>query len=383
MRYTRTPDHLLRKVWGGLESTATPALEIEAIATIEIEIEAEIAPCDGLPSADEGDVRPDEFAPEAVVADDDLQLYANISDHAFWDLGPVSGGGLSSPSSEMLPDEPATPRHWDDAEDTAPSAEAVDAGSAPALPEIDVALAAIPGPAPVLSWSQTYTVNLQVGGAAWAETNIATGLRVEGESRSPAEPQMVQAIPAVTKPESEPEPARAGEADEAAVADRPMKRRKAPPPPAPFMQTGGVFELPPLSYLAEPMTQPEAAVSTETLQQNAGLLEGVLEDFNIRGEIVQACPGPVVTLYELEPAPGIKSSRVISLADDIARSMSAISARVAVVQGKNAIGIELPNAKRETVFLRELLASQDFESTKHKLALCLGKTIGGEPVIAD
>ncbi|MGO4389624.1 DNA translocase FtsK 4TM domain-containing protein, partial [Microvirga sp. 2YAF29] len=94
-------------------------------------------------------------------------------------------------------------------------------------------------------------------------------------------------------------------------------------------------------------------------------------------------PGPVVTLYELEPAPGTKSSRVISLADDIARSMSAVSARVAVVQGRNAIGIELPNHKRETVYLRELLASQDFETSKQKLALCLGKTIGGEPVIAD
>ena len=96
-----------------------------------------------------------------------------------------------------------------------------------------------------------------------------------------------------------------------------------------------------------------------------------------------ARPGPVVTLYELEPAPGIKSSRVISLADDIARSMSAISARVAVVQGRNVIGIELPNQRRETVYLRELLASQDFEKTKHRLAIALGKTIGGEPVIVD
>ncbi|MGO4741248.1 DNA translocase FtsK 4TM domain-containing protein, partial [Bosea sp. 2KB_26] len=143
------------------------------------------------------------------------------------------------------------------------------------------------------------------------------------------------------------------------------------------------FELPPLTYLAEPKKLPSTAISTDALEQNATLLEGVLEDFGVRGEISQVRPGPVVTLYELEPAPGTKSSRVISLADDIARSMSAISARVAVVQGKNAIGIELPNAKRETVFLRELLASQDFESTKHKLALCLGKTIGGEPVIAD
>ncbi|WP_162246199.1 DNA translocase FtsK 4TM domain-containing protein, partial [Bosea sp. Leaf344] len=137
------------------------------------------------------------------------------------------------------------------------------------------------------------------------------------------------------------------------------------------------FELPPLTYLAEPKKLPATSISTDALEQNATLLEGVLEDFGVRGEITQVRPGPVVTLYELEPAPGTKSSRVISLADDIARSMSAISARVAVIPGKNAIGVELPNAKRETVYLRELLASQDFESTKHRLALCLGKTIGG------
>ena len=109
----------------------------------------------------------------------------------------------------------------------------------------------------------------------------------------------------------------------------------------------------------------------------------MLEDFGVKGEIINVRPGPVVTMYELEPAPGIKSSRVIGLADDIARSMSAISARVAVVQGRNAIGIELPNQTRETVFLRELVASADFESSKHKLAIALGKTIGGEPVIVD
>ncbi len=100
------------------------------------------------------------------------------------------------------------------------------------------------------------------------------------------------------------------------------------------------------------------------MQQNARLLEGVLDDFGVKGEIINVRPGPVVTLYELEPAPGIKSARVIGLADDIARSMSAVSARVAVVPGRNAIGIELPNQRRETVFLRELLASQDFEKTK-------------------
>ncbi len=144
------------------------------------------------------------------------------------------------------------------------------------------------------------------------------------------------------------------------------------------------FQLPQLSLLSPPAAN---TISPEhhpdELEIKARQLEGVLEDFGIKGDIINVRPGPVVTLYELEPAPGIKSSRVISLADDIARSMSAISARVAVVPGRNAIGIELPNASRETVFLREMLASSDFEKMKGKLPICLGKTIGGEPVIAD
>ncbi|MDB5540879.1 MAG: ftsK/SpoIIIE family protein [Devosia sp.] len=144
------------------------------------------------------------------------------------------------------------------------------------------------------------------------------------------------------------------------------------------------FELPALSLLAQPKhkgTSPEHA--PERLEAMARKLESVLDDFGVKGDIINVRPGPVVTLYELEPAPGIKSSRVISLADDIARSMSAISARVAVVPGRNAIGIELPNELRETVYLREMLASSDFEKMKGKLPICLGKTIGGEPIIAD
>ena len=139
-----------------------------------------------------------------------------------------------------------------------------------------------------------------------------------------------------------------------------------------------------MPLLAEPKKPAAGAkLSEDALEQNARLLEGVLEDFSVRGEIINFRPGPVVTLYELEPAPGIKSSRVIGLADDIARSMSAVSARVAVVSGRNAIGIELPNQRRETVYLRELLACEDFAHSKHKLAIALGKTIGGEPVIVD
>ncbi|WP_035872062.1 DNA translocase FtsK [Cucumibacter marinus] len=146
----------------------------------------------------------------------------------------------------------------------------------------------------------------------------------------------------------------------------------------------GEFELPELSFLAEARGgQRSAELTPEALENNARQLEGVLEDFGVKGDIINVRPGPVVTLYELEPAPGIKSSRVIGLADDIARSMSAVSARVAVVPGRNAIGIELPNQTRETVYLREILGSADFEKMKGKLPLCLGKTIGGEPIIAD
>ncbi|MEO9877495.1 MAG: DNA translocase FtsK [Anderseniella sp.] len=151
-----------------------------------------------------------------------------------------------------------------------------------------------------------------------------------------------------------------------------------------MLPNNGEFQLPPLSLLAEPDASSQTnQLSADALEQNARMLEGVLEDFGIRGEIINVRPGPVVTLYELEPAPGIKSSRVIGLADDIARSMCAISVRVAVVPGRNAIGIEMPNSNRETVYLRELLASRDFEKTKQKLAMALGKDIGGEPTLAD
>ncbi|MGR9465726.1 DNA translocase FtsK [Rhizobium leguminosarum] len=143
------------------------------------------------------------------------------------------------------------------------------------------------------------------------------------------------------------------------------------------------YQFPPRALLQEPPERLGEIMSQETLEQNAGLLESVLEDFGIKGEIIHVRPGPVVTLYEFEPAPGVKSSRVIGLADDIARSMSALSARVAVVPGRNVIGIELPNVTRETVYFREMIESQDFEKSGYKLALGLGKTIGGEPVIAE
>ena len=170
--------------------------------------------------------------------------------------------------------------------------------------------------------------------------------------------------------------------DDVAAEPAPVAPRKPRAPRSPRRSNGG-YTVPALDLLTQPSRIGRATVSAEALQENATALEGVLGDFGVRGEIINARPGPVVTLYELEPAPGIKSSRVISLADDIARSMSALSARVAVVSGRNAIGIELPNPTREKVYLRELLASRDYAETAARLPLCLGKAIGGEAVLVD
>ena len=148
--------------------------------------------------------------------------------------------------------------------------------------------------------------------------------------------------------------------------------------------TGKEYQTPPLELLDKgPDRGPGDALNKDALQQNAKFLGGVLEDFGVRGEIVKVRPGPVITLYELEPAPGTKTSRVIGLSDDIARSMSAVSVRIAVVPGRSVIGIELPNVTREMVHLGELLASESYEKSAAKLPLALGKDIGGAPMTVD
>jgi len=221
------------------------------------------------------------------------------------------------------------------------------------------------------------------------KARLARALKRRPQARSPArraaapahdrtEPRFDESARATLQPQIEPEE---DEEDEDETAP-PARRKPKAPPRAPRKTTGG-YVLPPLELLAAPKAVGRTVLSNDALQANAAALEGVLGDFGVRGEIINARPGPVVTLYELEPAPGIKSSRVIGLADDIARSMSALSARVAVVAGRNAIGIELPNPTREKVYLREQLASNDYVDTTAKLPLCLGKTIGGEPVIVD
>jgi DNA segregation ATPase FtsK/SpoIIIE, S-DNA-T family len=200
------------------------------------------------------------------------------------------------------------------------------------------------------------------------------------------------AMPAATGSRQEPRfdaysraamPVESALADEEDDAEAPAASRRRAAPRAPARRSANGYVLPSLNLLTAQRVSERTTLPKDLIDANAVALESVLGDFGVRGEIINAHPGPVVTLYELEPAPGIKSSRVIGLADDIARSMSAVSARVAVVSGRNAIGIELPNPTREKVYLRELLSGNDYNETAAKLPLCLGKTIGGESVIVD
>ncbi|MEP3348166.1 MAG: DNA translocase FtsK 4TM domain-containing protein [Litoreibacter sp.] len=164
----------------------------------------------------------------------------------------------------------------------------------------------------------------------------------------------------------------------------PSKRAAAEAQPAlQFEDNASQFELPPLNLLTSEGTVERHILSDEALEENARMLEAVLDDYGVKGEIVSVRPGPVVTMYELEPAPGLKASRVMGLSDDIARSMSALSARVSTVPGRTVIGIELPNEKREMVVLREILAARDFGDGNQKLPLALGKDIGGDPIVAN
>jgi S-DNA-T family DNA segregation ATPase FtsK/SpoIIIE len=190
---------------------------------------------------------------------------------------------------------------------------------------------------------------------------------------------------------------RRSSAEDAEIVAAPRTRTAAPARPArksrraerdeqPMLDLGGTpegYDAPPLALLQRPQPGAHPPLSSEALEDNARMLESVLDDYGVRGEIGAVRPGPVVTLYELEPAPGLKASRVIGLADDIARSMCAIAARVSTVPGRNVIGIELPNVYREKVVLREMLSSPSYDDASYRLALALGKDIAGEPVVAN
>jgi S-DNA-T family DNA segregation ATPase FtsK/SpoIIIE len=165
---------------------------------------------------------------------------------------------------------------------------------------------------------------------------------------------------------------------------KPLKRKVAAPKPNLVRQDREGYAFPPFHLLKEvPQEAEQAAIHQKSLKESSQMLQSVLDDFGVEGEITKARPGPVVTLYELTPAPGTKSSRVVGLADDIARSMSATSARIAVISGYNAIGIELPNEHRKTVYLRTLLEDSSYQNAKAQLPLILGRSIGGDPIVAD
>jgi DNA segregation ATPase FtsK/SpoIIIE, S-DNA-T family len=209
---------------------------------------------------------------------------------------------------------------------------------------------------------------------------VASGAQARGSSYARQEPNLGgRAEPSLAPPADDDEEIEEEDEEEAPAA----RTRKKPAAKTPARKSAEKYDLPSVSMLAAPKASDRQPLNKSELEANSRALEGVLQDFGVRGEIVKANPGPVVTLYELEPAPGIKSSRVIGLADDIARSMSALSARVAVVPGRNAIGIELPNANREKVYLRELLIAKEATESVAKLPLCLGKNIAGDSIIVD
>jgi S-DNA-T family DNA segregation ATPase FtsK/SpoIIIE len=200
--------------------------------------------------------------------------------------------------------------------------------------------------------------------------------RIAPRSTEIREDRVMPAAPPRSRPAvSVAEPARA-----VAPAGRGANRKTAAQP---GLALGDSYVLPTIDLLARAPDKGKQQIDRAGLERNARLLESVLEDFHVRGDIVEVRPGPVVTMYELEPASGIKASRVHQLADDIARNMSALSARVATIPGRSVIGIELPNPKRETVALSELIGSQAFEDQNMSLPLILGKNIAGDPVIAD
>jgi S-DNA-T family DNA segregation ATPase FtsK/SpoIIIE len=207
---------------------------------------------------------------------------------------------------------------------------------------------------------------------------------------APEAPPPVRPRPVVRSAEP-PRTAPPMEAAQVAEFAPPPVRSIRPPPPAPARkpqqpslplgEAGWTF--PPMSLLKDPPARAMSGPSEEALQANARLLETVLSDYGVQGGIVEIRPGPVVTLYELVPAPGIRSARVIGLADDVARSLSVTAVRIATVPGRNVIGIEVPNSKRETVFLSEILGGEDAQKANGKLALALGKDIGGRAIFAD
>ena len=242
-----------------------------------------------------------------------------------------------------------------------------------------VALGVVTGLAGAIVWGRSLDLDVP---RTWLARRQRLGLREDfaddfEDDDEPIELKRKVVPPrAVAEPSNRPAPVINDRATAPATA-------KPQPPRQANLDLRDSYELPTLDMLTPAPPSQNAQIDKTALERNARLLETVLDDFNVKGAIVEVRPGPVVTMYELEPAPGIKATRVVSLADDIARNMSAISARVATIPGRTVIGIELPNPKRETVSLHELVGSQAFEDQNASLPVILGKNIAGDAVIAD
>ncbi|MGO7211898.1 DNA translocase FtsK [Rhizobium ruizarguesonis] len=372
VRFTRTPETLISKRRAPNEPVrddsqiGQQAIRIEPVA---VDVPFDIY----LPEPDEISAAPHRVElqqsplpnePDAPAFRASAEL-SSISDFAFWEVmafeeAPIRAPALISfPKTETSPESITSLFRIMEWRPGRPAPAPVVSRPVPQPAAISAKVAARPPAAPSLERPRRIAVEAPV---------VLAPQAVPTPRVAPA-PQIASAPPATPAPQRMPPVA----------AVLPSPRLAARPE---RIDASG-YEFPPRALLQEPPERLGEIMSQETLEQNAGLLESVLEDFGIKGEIIHVRPGPVVTLYEFEPAPGVKSSRVIGLADDIARSMSALSARVAVVPGRNVIGIELPNVTRETVYFREMIESQDFEKSGYKLALGLGKTIGGEPVIAE
>ncbi|MBB3299328.1 S-DNA-T family DNA segregation ATPase FtsK/SpoIIIE [Rhizobium sp. BK591] len=372
VRFTRTPETLISKRRAPNEpgrddsQLAQQAIRIEPVA---VDVPFDIY----LPEPEEISTAPDMVELQQAPLPDEVRAPAfrataelsSISDFAFWEVmafeeaEPVRAPPvISFPKAEATPESITSLFKIMEWRPGRPAVAPVPSRPVSPPAAMSAKVAVRPPAAPSLEKPRRIIVEAPV-----VQAQIAPAPQV-----TPA-PQIASAPPAAPAPQRTP--------PVAAVLPSPRLAVR------PERVDASGYEFPPRALLQEPPERLGEIMSQETLEQNAGLLESVLEDFGIKGEIIHVRPGPVVTLYEFEPAPGVKSSRVIGLADDIARSMSALSARVAVVPGRNVIGIELPNVTRETVYFREMIESQDFEKSGYKLALGLGKTIGGEPVIAE
>ncbi|KNG93493.1 DNA translocase FtsK [Pseudaestuariivita atlantica] len=237
-------------------------------------------------------------------------------------------------------------------------------------------------PEPPLTAVQAPSIPAEVEAPAAAPVAINLPPLPESELVEDMPPAAPVFRPAARVAEAQPEARKVVQQARKSVPQSKRARAEAQPQLA-FEDRAAAYELPPLSLLSSPDLVKRHQLSDEALEANARMLESVLDDYGVKGEIVSVRPGPVVTMYELEPAPGLKASRVIGLADDIARSMSALSARVSTVPGRSVIGIELPNEQREMVNFREILSGRDYGDGAHKLPLVLGKDIGGDHVVSN